>query len=118
MTDDPLGTLPSFDRVSIRAVLVQGDADPSAALSAAGIHDPITVPVAFGDDAAQAAATLGQGTVPHLSAVLEFEPGRRGTAAAEAVPRISASPAPEAAASMLSPAFGTQALAPISRKRR
>jgi hypothetical protein len=41
MTDDPLNSIPTFDRVSIRAVVTSGDESPNQALSEAGIFDPI-----------------------------------------------------------------------------
>ncbi|HYZ20945.1 MAG TPA: hypothetical protein VE690_02195 [Rhodopila sp.] len=69
MSDNPLDQIPEFDRISLRAVLVIGDADPTEALSAAGIVDPVTLPVVLDD---------GSGDTPHaltpgIRAVLEFE---------------------------------------------
>jgi len=72
MTENPLDALPEYSRVSFRAVLVPAGEDPAAALAAAGIVDPISLPVVVTDSAAEAAALLGTGATPHLVAVLEY----------------------------------------------
>jgi hypothetical protein len=69
MTDNPLNRIPSFDRVSIRAVVISDDEDPSQALSEAGIFDPIALAVAFGED--EPDLSFGDGITPNLTAVLE-----------------------------------------------
>ena len=69
MSDNPLDRIASFDRVSIRAVVVSDDEDPSQALSEAGIFDPISLPVVFGED--QPDFSFGDGITPNLTAVLE-----------------------------------------------
>jgi hypothetical protein len=69
MSDNPLDRIPSFDRVSIRAVVVSDGEDPSHALSEAGIFDPISLPVVFGED--QPDFRFGDGITPNLTAVLE-----------------------------------------------
>jgi hypothetical protein len=45
MSDTPPDRIPNFDRVSIRAVVVEDGEDPSQALAAAGIVDPIALPI-------------------------------------------------------------------------
>jgi hypothetical protein len=69
MSDNPLDRIPSFDRVSIRAVVVSDGEDPSHALSEAGIFDPISLPVVFGEN--QPDFRFGDGITPNLTAVLE-----------------------------------------------
>jgi hypothetical protein len=56
-----------FDRLSLRAVLVREGEDTEAALAAAGIHEPVSVPVTFGPN------SDGSGLVPDLTAILEQE---------------------------------------------
>ncbi len=72
MSNNPLDRLPAYDRVSIRAVLVQDGEDPSAALAEAGIFDPIAIPVMLGDGADLSGTLLGDGITPNLMAVLEI----------------------------------------------
>jgi hypothetical protein len=69
VSDNPLDRIPSFDRVSIRAVVVRDDEDPSQALSDAGIFEPIALPVLLGED--QPDFSFGDGITPNLTAVLE-----------------------------------------------
>jgi hypothetical protein len=45
MNDNPLDRIPKHDRVSLRAVVVDDGEDPGPALRAAGIFDPIAVPI-------------------------------------------------------------------------
>jgi hypothetical protein len=71
MTDNPMDSVPSFNRVSIRAVLVTDGEDPGPALAEAGIFDPIAVPVVLGDDATLSGGILGDAVTPNLTAVLE-----------------------------------------------
>jgi hypothetical protein len=71
MSDDPLDRIPSFDRVSVRAVVVYDEEDPAQALSEAGIFDPIALPAVFGED--QSDFSIGDGITPNLVAVLETE---------------------------------------------
>jgi hypothetical protein len=118
LTDDPLDSLSSFDRVSIRAVLARDGEDPSAALAAAGIFDPIAIPVIIGDDPHPTGGILGDGITPNLIAMPEtkyeggFDPlpyrqqlvAQRGTAA---------KPSYRSGTRMLPAAFGLRPLAPI-----
>jgi muramidase (phage lysozyme) len=70
MSDNPLDRIPAHNRVSIRAVLVRAGEDPAPALLAAGITDPIAIPVVLGDDP-HAFGMLGDGRTPNLIGVLE-----------------------------------------------
>ena len=47
--DNPLDRIPAFNRVSIRAVLVNEGEDPGPALAEAGIVNPIAIPMVLGD---------------------------------------------------------------------
>jgi hypothetical protein len=67
--DDTPPLMHSFDRVSIPAALISDD-DMSRAASSAGIHEPIVVPVIFGDDAT---LMLGDGFIPNLTGAFEPE---------------------------------------------
>jgi hypothetical protein len=73
MSGNPLDGIPAYNRVSIRAVLVHGDEDPGPALAAAGITDPIAIPVVMGEDLDLFGGMLGDGITPNLTAVLETE---------------------------------------------
>ena len=120
MSDNPLDSIPSFNRVSIRAVLVNEGEDPGQALSEAGIVDPIAVPVVLGEDLHLSSGILGNGVTPNLTGMLETEqeddfnaspgtephnPGRRPDAAQPTKPVTT----------MLPAAFGLQPLAPVRR---
>jgi hypothetical protein len=71
MSDNPMDRVSSFNRVSLRAVLVTNGQDPSEALAAAGIFDPIAVTVVLGDDPTISGAVLGDVVTPNLIGVLE-----------------------------------------------
>ena len=121
MTDNPMDSLSSFDRVSIRAVLVREGEDPSAALAAAGIFDPIAIPVIIGEDVSQSGGILGDGITPNLKAVLETgqAPPEGSSRDREPVPRrnTAESVTPrEIGTSLLPAAFGLQPLAPVRKK--
>ena len=123
MTSDPPGTLPAYNRVSIRAVLVHEGEDPSAALAAAGLVNAVVVPVVLGDASGQPAAGQRGGIVPNLPAVLQFDAA--GSFAAPfgsqpvATSIASASiPAPAPVTQTLPAAFGGKPLAPIRRPGR
>jgi hypothetical protein len=74
MSDNPLDRIPGFDRISLRAVVVAEGEDPGPALAAAGISDPIALPIVFGE--APPDRSFGDGFTPNVAAVLEFdEPG-------------------------------------------
>ena len=73
MDNAPLADIPAHNRVSIRAVLVQAGVDPGPALRAAGILDPIAIPVVLGEDPSVPGGILGDGVTPNLRAVLETE---------------------------------------------
>jgi hypothetical protein len=70
MSDNPLDRIPSFDRISLRAVVVAEGEDPGPALTAAGISDPIALPIAFGESPPD--RSFGDGFTPNVTAVLEF----------------------------------------------
>jgi hypothetical protein len=72
MSDNPLNRIPSFDRLSLRAVVVPTGVDPGPALAAARIVDPIALPIAFGEDPPD--NTFGDGITPNVTAVLEYDP--------------------------------------------
>lgn len=66
-----LVVIPAHARLSFRAILVPPGVDASAALAAAGIYDPVSVPCVI-DDAAGMTAGLGAGPEGRLTAVLEM----------------------------------------------
>jgi hypothetical protein len=70
MSDDPVDRIPPFDRVAIPAVVVRDGQDPSAALSQAGIVDPVAVPVFIGENPPEAG--FGDGMTPNPTAVLDL----------------------------------------------
>jgi hypothetical protein len=78
MSDNPLGSIPSFNRVTFAAVLVAGDGDATEALLAAGIFDPVAVPVLAGDDGDASTNPPAGGLVPGITAVAEFAPDEDG----------------------------------------
>ena len=119
MSDDPLNGIPSFDRVSIRAVLVEDGEDPGQALVEAGIFDPVAIRVSLGDD--QPDNTFGDGFTDNLTGVLEsdpdheFDPGS-GTPPAQASSASEQGPSTDPKSANLPGAFGLRPLAPV-RKR-
>jgi Cell Wall Hydrolase len=136
MSDNPLDRIPSHDRISLRAVVVRDGEDPGPALAAAGITDPIALPIVFGD--AQPDASFGDGITPNLTAVLEldrgdddgFPRGGHGFASGAVGPAADphgfdpgtrpnsvavAAPAPRPATLTLPGAYGLRPLAPVRR---
>lgn len=135
MSDNPLDIIPVHNRVSIRAVLVRDGEDPSAALSEAGILDPIAVSVMFDGQPGQSGGILGDGITANLTAVLEHDrPEAFGAGATEVgshdrafdrrdggagidpgeARTASASRGPETTATVTLPAaYGLQPLAPV-----
>jgi hypothetical protein len=121
MSDDPMDNLPSFNRVSIRAVLVTDGQDPRAALAQAGIINPVAVPVILGDDMDLSGGILGDGITPNLTGVLETDqeddfgvwsdPPPNPTSA-RSVPEQPDTPV----VTTLPAAFGLRPLAPVVRK--
>jgi hypothetical protein len=124
MSDNPLDRIPSHDRVSLRAVVVGDGEDPGPAVAAAGIFDPIALPVVFGEPD----IGFGDGITPNLTAVLEFHPAAGDDVApASGAPPASAEPQGGvagddrndrpggAAPTNLPAAFGTRPLAPVRR---
>lgn len=73
MNDDPLEQIPSFDRVTIAAVLASDGEDVSEALAEAGIFDAIELRISFDGDLDASGVLLGDGFTPNLTAVVEFE---------------------------------------------
>jgi hypothetical protein len=71
MGDNPLARIPSFDRVSLRAAVVPDGVDPGPALAAAGIFDPIALPIVFGENPPD--RSFGDGFTPNVAAVLEYD---------------------------------------------
>jgi hypothetical protein len=123
MSDNPLDRIPEFDRVSIPAVVVEDGEDVDAALSAAGILDPVALPVVFGDSPEMGDGILGNGMTPNLVAVLETEaddqPDEFALAPEPAEPR-QAEPERDSriASSSLPAAYGIQPLAPVRPRGR
>jgi hypothetical protein len=118
MSENPLHSIHAHDRVSIRAVLVHDGEDPSAALAAAGIADPIALRVVLGDDPHTFGGMLGDGRTPNLTAVLETE-YEDDSGSAHPSPPGKASSQPDAAprrdpvSAMLPAASGMQPLQPV-----
>jgi hypothetical protein len=118
MSDNRLDGFPTFNRVSVHAVLVSEGEDPGPALLAVGILDPIAIPVVLGEEADLSGGLLGDGITPNLAAVLETEdvddldssptsePDKSGSQPGAARPVEPANP-------MLPPAFGLQPLARV-----
>jgi len=117
MSDNPLGRIPAYDRVSIPAVLVRDGEDPGPALAAAGIVDPIAIPVVLGENP-HALGMLGDGFTPNLIGVLETKRPRARAASPVSQPDRAASQ-PDAARQAQSftkpapPSFGMGSFAPI-----
>ncbi len=105
MPDNPLDRIPGFDRVSVRAVVVPEGEDPGPALAAAGIVDPIALPIVFGENAPDRG--FGDGFTPNVTAVLEYDQS-------EAVDSGSASENRLPASDSLASSRGTQIRAPGS----
>jgi hypothetical protein len=95
MSDNPMDDLPSFNRVSIRAVLVTDGQDPKAALAAAGIFDPIAIPVVLGEGSSLSGGILGDAVTPNLTAVLEPDREDEWASSSPSSNRTSAAPPPE-----------------------
>jgi hypothetical protein len=118
MSDNPLDRIPSFDRVSVRAVVVMEGEDPGPMLAAAGIVDAVAVPVVFGESAPDRG--FGDGFTPNISAVMEFDQEAGGFEAEADEPEDGAtrSAVAEALASRpgtvtLPAAYGIKPLAPV-----
>jgi hypothetical protein len=130
MSDNPLDRIPSFDRVSIRAVVVMEGEDPGPLLAAAGIVDPVAVPVVFGEDAPD--RSFGDGFTPNVSAVVEFDQeagevagegdaqedaGVSGEGRPGGTRSAAAGPLPSATGTVNLPAaYGMKPLAPVRHK--
>lgn len=118
MSGNPLDRIPAFDRVSIRAVLVRDGEDPIPALAAAGIIDPIAIPVVMGDELNLSGGILGDGITPNLIAVLETEQTKSFETSSYNSPHQAASRQDTARAARrgtttLPEAFGQRSFAPI-----
>jgi hypothetical protein len=122
MSDNPLDNIHDFDRVSVRAVVVYEGEDQSQALSEAGIFDPISLPVAFGENRPD--VSFGDGITPNLTAVLETDQeadhpfdapsNDEGPHALNHRPQRSVGTGQdEPRTASLSPAYGLQPLAPV-----
>jgi hypothetical protein len=118
MSDNPLDRIASFDRVSIRAVVVSDDEDQSQALSEAGIFDPISFPVVFGED--QPDFSFGDGITPNLTAVLEpdqevgeFDSTDQPAGMQRGPAQSGPSQQTRLATATLPAAYGVQPLAPV-----
>ena len=115
MTDNPPDPIPHNDRVSIRAVLVRDGEDPGPALAAAGIHDPIAVPVVVSEDPHAADGILGNAATPNLIAILQVDQPDDPTATTGDQPDQAATRSGKPATPTASPLSGPRASAPNSR---
>ncbi len=121
MSDNPLDSIPTFDRLSLRAVLVQEGEDPTAALAQAGLIDAVVVPAVLGDLAGLSGGILGDGVTPNVTAVLETGPGGEEafeSAASQPAPARQVAddtPPPGPVTTTLPAAFGMQPLAPVRK---
>jgi hypothetical protein len=124
MSDNPLDHIPSHDRVSLKAVVVRDGEDPEPALAAAGIYDPVALPVVFGEPD----IGFGDGITPNLSAILETHSGPGDDfaplsgarpASTEAQPSATGfaldGRSSSAVTTTLPATFGMQPLAPVRR---
>jgi hypothetical protein len=122
MSENPLDRIPSFDRVSIRAVIVPDGEDPTRALSEAGILDPVALRVVFGED--QPDIGFGDGITPNLTGVLEpdlvddeFDSGAEPIA--DQLGAVQGNSGQhQSTTTSLPAAYGTQPLAPVRRRVR
>jgi hypothetical protein len=125
MSDNPLDGIPTFDRVSIRAVVVYEGEDTGHALSEAGIVDPIALPMVVGEG--QPDNSFGDGITPNLTAVLEFDQedddpfdapsrddGHQSPDTGSQGPTVTSQAQPGTAS--LPAAYGIQPLAPVRRR--
>jgi hypothetical protein len=116
MSDNPLDRIPSFDRVSIPAVVVSDDQDPSQAILELGIFEPISFQVVVGEEPPD---FFGDGITPNLTAVLEMdqdadEPDAADQPAGMQLGSPESGPAQQTrATAMLPAAYGGQPLAPV-----
>jgi hypothetical protein len=122
MSDDPLDRLPSFDRVSIPAVLVHEGEDPGPALQEAGIVDAVALPVIFDDDPHSPGGFFGDGITDNLSAVLEpaevenDEDSPHASRAERPHQQPDGITSKAATVARLPAAFGSRPLAPVRQK--
>jgi hypothetical protein len=120
MSDTPLDRLPAFNRVSIRGVLVHEGEDPRPALAAAGIVNPIAIPVVLGEELDLSGGILGNGITPNLKAVLETEQhddfdSSPTNQPSEAGSQPSAPRSAQPVTTTLPAAYGQRSFAPIHR---
>lgn len=123
MGDDLLDRVPEYNRLSIRAVLVDEGDDEETALADAGLIDSVAIPVVLGEEPHPADGMLGNGITANLTAVLETEQEDDLEAsdygqATVARPASDAAQPPEVATTNLPAAFGGQPLAPVRRVYR
>jgi hypothetical protein len=119
LSDDHAGRFGAAETVSVRAVLDTGDgADINALLMQAGIFDPVSVPVVFGDEPSVSEGLLGDGATDNLAGVLEWDdagdggsasPGQDGSGPA----KRAGTSAPGWVTRTLPAAFGIRPLAPV-----
>jgi hypothetical protein len=118
MSDNPLDRIPSFDRVSIPAVVVSDDQDPSEALLELGIFEPISLQIVMGEDPPD--FSFGDGITPNLAAVLEMDPDADESDYTDqhagmqlGSPESGPSQQTRAATATLPAAYGARPLAPV-----
>lgn len=116
MNDDASGNIPAWNKVSLRAVLVDGNGHPGAALQEAGIFGPVAVPVVFRDDDDLPSFILGDGMTPNLAGILVADADEDlGAAPVGGAPaRPDRTGADAAAVATATPAFGYRSFAPIN----
>jgi hypothetical protein len=117
MNDDPIDRIPSFDRVSVAAVLVREGEDATAALTEAGIIDPIVVEVMLDDGSGTDPGYFGDSVGGNVVAVLETEQADYRSAGGAAKRVTDSDPASGANAGNvnLPRAFGSRPVAPVRR---
>jgi len=72
-SDDLSVSVPSLDRISIRAVVVFGDEDPSEALAQAGIFEPVEIPIVIGDASELPPGSFGDPVAGNVEGLLELD---------------------------------------------
>ncbi|MDR3533481.1 MAG: hypothetical protein P4L90_23345 [Rhodopila sp.] len=120
MNENPMDRLSTFNRVSIRAVLVNEGEDPSTALSEAGIVNPVSISVVVGENLDLSGGILGDGLTPNLTGVLETEPDDDFDSSPYIQPNKTgrqpdAAQPDEPVTAALPPAFGSRPLAPVRK---
>ena len=120
MSESPLDRIPAYNQGLDRAVLVHEGEEPSPALAATGIVDPIAIPVALDEEIDLAGGILGDGITPNLITVLETEQhdefGSRPYDPPDKAPSQPDAGRPDdPVATTMPEAFGMRSFAPMGR---